>query len=157
MHVRAHVDASYIEPDPRAEMARLAEEFPGSLREIDVLALDAITTRIVALTRAERSASHVEAWMHAQAVFHRLMRGALVTKRWLSRRKSITEATRAEFAEALPTLARGEDAALFLDDLDRVANPPRGRLLVVVHAKLAEALGVTESEARDLVFLRPRP
>jgi hypothetical protein len=135
-------------------MAKLAEEFPGALREVDVLALEVIEARIDALARAERAPAKIASWMHAQAVFHRLMRGALTAKRWLHGRKRVTAATRAAFAEALPTLARSADAKLFLDDLDQIANPPRGRLMVVVHAKLAETLGLSEAEARALVFER---
>ncbi len=150
-HERARVEPGWVEPDPRAAMAKLADDFPGALREIDVLEIHVITARIDALANAERSPSAVEAWMQAQALFHRLMRGALATKRWLRGRRRITSEIRAELIRAIPTLPRGGDATLLLDDLDRVANPPRGRLLVVVHARLAEMLGLTEAEVRLLV------
>lgn len=151
-HVRARSDATFAEPDPRPEMMRLAEEFPGSLREIDTLPLDVIATRIEALARAEHNVSRVEEWMAAQSIFHRLARGALVTKRWLGGRKRITVATRSAFVEALASLPRSSDAELFADDLHLIATPPRGRLMDIVHAKVAELLGVTDDHARKLVF-----
>lgn len=138
-------------------MAQLAEEFPGSLREMDTLPLEIITGRIRALCSAERDSRNVEAWMGAQALFHRLARGALAAKRWLRGSRRITVSRRASFQEALPTMPRGADAALFLGELERIAAPPRGRLMDVVHAKLAEMLGVTNLEARELVLRRHGP
>jgi hypothetical protein len=154
-HARARSDECFVEPDPRPQMAKLAEEFPGALREIDRLPLEVIVARIEALVIAERDASRTERWMHAQVSFHQLARGALVAKRWLAGRKHVTAATRDAFLEVLPTLPRSSDAQLFLEDLARVANPPRGRLMDLVHAKLAASLNVTEREARALVFGPP--
>jgi hypothetical protein len=151
-HIRARSDASFLEPDPRPEMMRLAQEFPGALREIDTLPLEVITARIEWLAHAEHDRARIETWMRAQVLFHRLAGGALVTKRWLGGRRHVTAATRAAFSEALATLPRSDDAALFAADLERVAAPPRGRLMDLVHAKVAELLNVTEAEARSLVF-----
>lgn len=155
-HERARSDASFVEPDPREDMARLAEDYPGALREIDVLPLELIAARIQALVTAERDPSRVETWMVAQTAFHCHARGALVAKRWLAGRKTITPAVRAAFAEALRGLPRGADAELFANELEAVASPPRGRLMVLVHAKVARALAMTEAEARMLVFGAPR-
>jgi hypothetical protein len=154
-HARAREDASFVEPDPRPEMAKLALEYPGSLREIDVLPLNVIAARIDALALAERRPAAAEPWMIAQVTFHHYARGALATKRWLAGRKRITVAIRASFELDAATLSRGNAAALFAADLEQVASPPRGRLMDVVHAKVALALEVTESEARALVFGGP--
>jgi hypothetical protein len=151
-HARAREDASFVEPDPRADMASLAEEFPGALRELDMLPLRVLAARLDALTTAERSPGRTEPWMLAQSLFHRYARGALVTKRWLGGKKRITEATREAFIAALPDLPRSADAALFVDALEDVASPPRGRVMDLVHARVALHLGVTATEVRALVF-----
>lgn len=155
-HARARSDEGFDEPDPRPEMARLAEEFPGALREIDTLPLELIVARIDALTIAERQASRVETWMVAQTTFHRHARGVLVTKRWLAGRKTITPAVRAAFTRALRTMPRARDAGLSAAELEAIASPPRGRLMDLVHARVARALGLSEAEARALVFTRSR-
>jgi hypothetical protein len=151
-HARAREDASFVEPDPRPAMARLADEYPGSLREIDTLPLEVIAARIDSLKNAERHPSRAEPWMIAQSAFHRVARAALVTKRWLAGRKEITPAVRAAFAKFARGSTLGEDLELFAHELERVASPPRGRLMDVVHAKVATALDLTETEARALVF-----
>lgn len=154
-HERARCDASFVEPDPRPAMASLAEEYPGSLREIDTLPLDVIAARIDALRSVERHPSRAEPWMVAQITFHRFARGALATKRWLAGRKSITPALRAAFTRATATLPQGADARLFAGDLETIATPPRGRLMDVVHARVAQTLDITAAEARALVFGPP--
>lgn len=117
-------------------MARLAARYPGALRELDALPLAAIRSRIAALSRAERDASRVARWMIAQSRFHSLARGALAAKRWLAERKG-----------GLPHAASAWKA-----DLDRIAKPPRGRLMDLVHARVAAELGITADESRRLVF-----
>ena len=151
-HARARTDEGFEEPDPRPEMARLAEEYPGALREIDTLPLELIVSRIDALSIAERHGSRVESWMVAQTTFHRHARGVLATKRWLAGRKTITPGIRAAFTRALRTMPRARDAGLSAADLETIASPPRGRLMDLVHARVARALELTEPEARALVF-----
>lgn len=149
-HDRARTEGR-IEPAPRRRLAKLAEEFPGALREIDRLPLEVITARIDALASAEQDPSRSAAWMEAQLLFHRLARGALAAKRWLRGRKRIDGSTRAAFDAALPTLPRGADAQAFASELHRIAAPPRGRLMDVVYARVAAILGVSDDEARALV------
>lgn len=160
LHERKKDDSSFEEPDPREEMVSLAEQFPGALREIDTLPLDVIEERIHELTLCEEDPTRARAaWMEAQSLFHRVARGALETKRWLGKRKEIDASVRASFEEALARGAIDERARLFADDLASIANPPRGRLMEVVHARVARAIGTTASESKRLVFgldLRPR-
>lgn len=151
-HARARVDPFFVEPDPRPEMARLAEEYPGSLREIDTLGLDVIAARIAALRTAEARPREAQPWMIAQVAFHRYARGALAAKRWLAGRRAITPALRSAFTRATARLPRGADAGLFAEELETIAQPPRGRLMDVVHARVARALDVTPAQARALVF-----
>lgn len=148
----AHADTSAPEPDPRPEMASLAEQYPGVLREIDRLPRDIILARIDALAGAMTAPSRAEPWMIAQVVFHRHARGALATKRWLAGRKHVTDGDTTAFHAALSTQPWGADAALYADALDAVASPPAGRLMNLVFEKVGGLLGLTASEARHLVF-----
>jgi hypothetical protein len=165
LHAQSQRDPDFIEPDPRSEMAALAVAFPGALRELDDLPMAQIDERIAALARAEQDPAHVARWMIAQAVFHRLARGALVAKRWLAARSepegrsAVDDVVRAAFehaVEATPSGRGREDARLWIDELDRVARPPRGRVMDLVHARVGATLGVTAAEARELVFGRDR-
>lgn len=132
------------EPDPM--LAALAAEFPGALREIDVLPLETLAARIAALAAAELTGV-TEPWMTAQVAFHRLARGALVAKRWLAGRKVVDEAVRAAFSAA----HLGAEAQVYAADLGRVAAPPGGRVMTLVYEKLGDELGVSPEDARALV------
>jgi hypothetical protein len=151
-HARARDDAGFVEADPRPEMARLAAEFPGALREIDMLPLEVIAARIRAIRSAERSPDRAERWMFAQVVFHQHARGALAVKRWLAGRKTITPAIRSAFSRWAHSLGARDDVLLFVDALDAIANPPRGRIMNVVHDRVAVVLDVSTTEVRALVF-----
>ena len=146
--------ASPDEPDPRRAMAALASRFPGALREIDELTLDDIRARIGAIDRAALEPTSVATWMTAQASFHALMRGALSAKRWLAGKKTIDRATRDAFAREARTLAFGDDATAWIDDLAAIAAPPCGRVTDLVVDRVAQRLGVPTREARVLVFGR---
>jgi hypothetical protein len=147
-HARAKTDPTFQEPDPRAAMTRLAAAFPGALRELDALAFEEIEARIVETEDAMASGCPLR-WMVAQLAFHRLCRGALATKRWLSGRTVVTR-------EAFLDAELGDEAQAFADALDAVASPPRGRLLDLVHARVADGLAISVAEARRLV-LDPNP
>jgi hypothetical protein len=147
------------EEDPaqaRQRMASLAAQFPGALREIDGLELAVIRERIRRLDAVLLGEAAVERWMHAVGLFHTLARGALHAKRWLAGRKSIDSATLSAYESDLGARPGNVDALAWMNDLARVAAPPRGRLMDVVFARLARTLGTTEVEARRLVFGPPR-
>lgn len=146
LHDRAKSDAAFVEPDPRSEMTALARTWPGSLRELDALPVDVIRARIASLDRALRDATRIERWMIAQDAFHRLARGALAAKRWLGKRKRITADVREDFGAHAPREARS-----WKDALAEVASPPRGRLMDLVHARVASELDVSVAEARRLL------
>jgi hypothetical protein len=139
------------EPDPRAALAALANEFPGALREIDDLERRVIEERIASLLRAEGGAP-VERWMEAQLVVHRLARGALAAKRWLGKRRAITTAHREAFLEAVDGRELPFEAAEWSDDLARIARPPRGRIMDLVYTRAAAALDTSIDEIRVLAF-----
>jgi hypothetical protein len=136
----------------RVRMQGLARQFPGALREIDGLLLGEIRRRIDALERVLAGRSEVEPWMEAVARFHGLLRGALVAKRWLGRRKHVDDAVRELFVQQLPVLPFPEDSRGWTPHLATVASPPRGRLLDVVFGRLAREMSVPEAIARQLVL-----
>lgn len=138
--------------DPRQAMAELAKRFPGALREIDELPLEVIRARIAALTAAEEDPSRAEPWMAALAMFHTLTRGALAVKRWLGGRRVVDEETARAFALDVPSLVYADDALAWCKDLALLASPPRGKVTDLVFEKMAGALGVSNEDARMLVF-----
>jgi hypothetical protein len=145
-------------------MARIADEWPGALRELDMLPRGEIERRIVVLTCVERETSSREtpsretqraahAWIHAQCLFHRLARGALLAKKWLAKRKAVGDRERAAFVRAMRGREK-RDALAWADALERIATPPRGRVLDLVYARVATELGVSDAAARAMIFSR---
>ncbi len=151
LHAHAREESGYVEPDPRSAMAELARDFPGALREIDELPIDVIRQRIEAVAEAESDAACVEPWMRAHIGFHRLARGALAAKRWLEGR-ALTPGLEADFAHAAATMANADEVAAWVSDLAAIAEPPRGRLMDLVYARLAIELGIDIASARTAVM-----
>jgi len=153
VHEKAKNDPSFIEPDPKAKLAALAEKFPGALREIDELPFATITSRIEEITGAERDPTTISEWMIVQVTFHRLARGALAVKRWLGKDKS---PTREAFERALDAgeLTHVKEARLWIDALDQIARPEDGRVMRVVWRRVIADLELTQSleEARARAF-----
>jgi hypothetical protein len=139
----------------RARMQRLADKFPGALREIDDLPLGEIRRRVAALDAVLAGDREAEPWMEAVALFHTFTRGILVAKRWLGRRKRVDEALRLRFERELGELPFPEDSRGWAAHLETVASPPRGRLLDVVFARIGRALGLPAAVVRALVFPGP--
>jgi hypothetical protein len=138
--------------DPRQNMADLAARFPGALREIDELPLDAIDRKLSDLALAITDASQVAPWMKATARFHELTRGVLAVKRWLAGKKQIDDAVRAEFETIARELPYAADVVVWQSDLEAIASPPRGKVTDLVFARIARELSIDESDARRLVF-----
>src|SRR5690606_11252394 len=99
---RARLDPAFVPADPRPALSRLAQEFPGALRDVDLLPLPAVAARIDALAAAEGDAGRVEPWMVAQVTFHRYARSALAAKRWLGGTKDVTPELADAFAASAP-------------------------------------------------------
>jgi hypothetical protein len=146
-------DAGDEDPaETRIRMADLALRFPGALREIDDLELRTIRSRIAQLEAVLRGDKNIRPWMEALSLFHEFTRGALCAKRWLAGRKHIDLETQQEFAAQVANLTFPEEARVWANDLARLASPPRGRVTELVYARIAQALGTNEREARRLVF-----
>jgi hypothetical protein len=149
-------DAAGSAADPRAAMAALARRFPGALREIDELPLDEIRARAEALQAAAAGLAKIEPWMAAMVLFHALTRGALAVKRWLAGRRDVDLDTTQAFALEVLELPHAADAMAWRADLARLASPPRGRVTDLVFERIARELGVSDDEARRLMFGVPR-
>jgi hypothetical protein len=126
--------------DPRPRMASLAARFPGALREIDALPLDAIEARLATLRRVEQGHCEQPRWVSVMHRFHALTRGVLFVKR----------ATTTQ-----PESSMGEwpaEALEWRDERARIASPPRGRLMDLVFERLGREVGVSPSAAKAMVF-----
>jgi hypothetical protein len=133
----------------RKEMARLAGEFPGALREADELPMEELRARIALLgdVGAETTAE-----LAAVMRYHELTRGALCAKAWLAGRKEVTDALRRAFLAEAAALCWGGDALEWSDALADIARPPRGRVTDLVFGRIAGERGISEATARALVF-----
>jgi hypothetical protein len=142
---------------PTLELRALAHEFPGSLRDLDLLHLGEIHDRIEAVVAAELDPGNLKTWMIAELTFYDAMRGALATKAWLKMRRDVDAAMREAFAREVTSLAHAEEATRWQDDLAVVARPPGGRLVPLALARVAREMSITPAEASALVFRYPRP
>jgi hypothetical protein len=150
---RLRQEAPLSSVPPTLALRALAREFPGALREIDRMSMAEIQRRIQVLENAPEHAP-VEASLLAVHLFHVHMRGLLFAKAWLRGRRVITDELRQSFRVAA---AKHSEASTWADDLERIANPPQGRLVGLACAKVAEGLGVSVGVARALVFDDDKP
>lgn len=147
VQLAAQADPTCAEPDTRPERIALAARFPGVLRELDELPLAAIEMRLAAVAAVRGAGAPVPRWMTAQIAFHRLLRGALFAKRWMSERRARGGAG----ARPAPSEFRRdaiEEAWVWAEELDAIDRPPGGRIMPLVYQRLAAELGVDEREAR---------
>ncbi len=134
------------EPATTAALRALAESFPGALRELDELPMQEIERRIALLEHVHEHEHEREAWIDAALIFHPLLRGALVCKRWLARRREVD----ADVIAAFEREVTDTDARVWRDSLHLLARPPRGRIIELVLARVAAALPCSKDEARTL-------
>jgi hypothetical protein len=140
----------------REELRAFAAQWPGALSEIDrlpMVTLDARLSEVDALlARPRASLDDLPTWMRGWIGVHRGLRGALAIKAWLRGRRTIDRATHDALVATLDTLRFSEDARLWLDALDAVASPPRGRLVDVVLARVAKELEVDAHTLRTTLW-----
>ncbi len=104
---------------PVARLRALAHTYPGALRELDQLSLEAIDARIEALR-----ASPPPPWTDAMDRFHAELAVVLRIKRWL-RGRAIDDGVRVAFAIEH---AGDPDALAWTERLAAIAAPPGGRV-----------------------------
>jgi hypothetical protein len=124
-----------------AALRRLADEFPGALRELDLLRLAEIERRVRVLQREETSGGQADDdddWIAWIAAYHGVMREALAIKRALRGGEPVAAGVDRAFAEA-------------------VGRPPGGRLSVLVLRLLGERFGVPAARISATLFPARRP
>jgi hypothetical protein len=154
---RIHADAA--PSDPKA-LRTLSNEFPGALRELDVLGLPEILRRIEQLARRARRSTRNGtsdpgiSWVPWILAYHALMRAALVAKRAYGRTRGVS-------AAAMPEVIRtaSATAGVPIDEhfLHAVARPPGGRLAVVVLGEMARRFDVPATKISTTLFPPRRP
>jgi len=134
-------------PD-RAALRAMADEFPGALRELDVLGAAELLRRVEHLA-GEGDGSPWLPWIVA---YHRLMKVALVAKRTAGRTRQLS-------AGALPPVLAGASGDGSLDEAlaRKAARPAAGRLSVVVLRALGEHFGVPVERISTTLFPPRRP
>jgi len=132
----------------RAELRALAREFPGALRELETVRTDEIDRRARSLVQAA-SGAPVEAWMAWMIAYHAVMRAALLVKAQLARTGGVpSDSDRAIAADA----SRRSGLSLDRDFVRAVANPPDGRLNIVVFQCLGRSFGVAPDVIWEALF-----
>jgi len=173
---REEAEAAGLSGFPPAEIADrtlafrdVAEEFPGSLRELEVQSGNALRAKAgeleaqIALLRGDpRGPSSVRAparsWMVIAVDYHATLRESLAVKFWLAQRlprgRAITPAVFAEFENwhaAWPHrhgLLDPADAAF----LEKHRRPPGGRIHNLVWGALSKRHGLTQTELETTLF-----
>jgi hypothetical protein len=134
--------------EARPSLQRVASEFPGALRELDILPLEEIDRRAEALLAASRS-GQTERWMEWLQEYHVTLRAALSVKRRLAGRRSIGEEDARRLALSLHDEdGRNWDAEFVLS----VLRPPEGRINRVVFRRLESSFGETQLVITQTLF-----
>lgn len=138
-----------VGPD-RARLRELSQEFPGALRELDVLGLAELSRRIEVLADGGTLGASDDhpwiAWIHA---YHRLMRTALGAKRAAGRSRRLSAEL---LAEVLAAAGAGTDALIDETFIRAAVDPVGGRLGVVVLRALARHFGVPAARISVTLF-----
>ncbi len=150
------VDPDAKPSDPNA-LRTLSREFPGALRELDVLGLPEIQRRIRYLDQRpppHPGGDEPELWIPWILAYHALMRAALIAKRAYGRDRRVS-------TKAMPGIIQGASATagIPVDEgfLRAVARPPGGRLAVVVFGELARRFAVPATRISTTLFPPRRP
>lgn len=123
-----------LTPHSADALRKLSREFPGALRELDGLTIEALEARLAEVEQVLAGGPE-QPWLELMCRYHRLMRAALAVKRRLGGERapssSVIAAIGAELAEGCGEFPPGFIRA--------VAAPPQGRLNAVIFALLASA------------------
>jgi hypothetical protein len=134
-------------------MTRLAERFPGALREIDELPLEVIEQRIAELDRVVAGEAPAPDWARFLARYHGWLRAALRIKRLTLDEDDAAAAlaiVRAAYvaADDEPALERMDEATV-----DAIRHPEGGRINPWVFARVAEDERATPEEVARQCFI----
>jgi hypothetical protein len=137
------------EPVPeRAVFKALAEQFPGALRELDMLPMDVIEMRRRALAEV-LSGALLEPWMTWLIAYHALMRVALWIKLRTAKQPDVTPERAAFLVQSVTReFGFGVEEGFVVE----VARPAMGRLNTVVLRRLELIFGVNAEEIRAEIW-----
>jgi len=141
----------------RATLRALAREFPGALRELDVLSREELSGRIAALAEAI-SSGITQPWMAWMHTYHALMRAALYLKPRLSRRarQGSAEVSPSDIATLIAEASSRGGMAIEEAFALAVPKPRDGRLNALVFDEMAIRFGVPAETLWEALFASRR-
>lgn len=134
-------------------MRALAERFPGALREIDELPLEAIAERIRVLEAALTGEEEAPPWACFFVDYHGWLRAALRIKRLCNGAATLEEALSRVRARYRPEPDEPSLAAIGDEGVATIWSPPGGRLNPWVFARVAALHGVSADEVSAALFV----
>jgi hypothetical protein len=137
--------------DNASALRALAREFPGALRELDILSLAEIDRRSEALEHAARSGA-IESWMEWMHAYHATMRAALSVKQRLRGQRRVSAPIAGELAAQLERETGVRWDTLLVQE---VANPPAGRLNTIVFRRLSMMFHIEPNVIGQALFPSP--
>jgi len=150
-------DAGGSTRDPKGDMARLAQQFPGALREIDDLPMDEIDARIAALDETASGGRAAPEWALWMISYHGWMRAALRIKRLVAVEAGsrsavaiVRDAYRCESGD------EPEPESLTDEMIEAIVSPAEGRLNPWIFARVAEEHGADRDLVERALFPRRR-
>lgn len=147
---------SGVEHDARGLMRELAAEFPGALREIDVLPLATIEERLRALDDVILRGGDVALWMRCVADYHAMLRAALRIKRLALPRHDLVAALAGLAGAYVPRAGEPRIEEFDTVMLGAVLNPTAGRLNPWLYRLLEQRHGIPTGELDRLLFPVPQ-
>lgn len=135
----------------RSALRAVSAEFPGALRELDVLSECQLRARL-SHAQAVCAGSPAEAWLEWLLAYHCEMRLALTVQRHIGRERV---RARGEPEQVLRRLAE-QGVKCSSERLRSLLNPPSGKLNQVVFSWVAARFGVSTEEVESTLFPRPQ-
>lgn len=145
-------DAAGLARDPRDEMRRLAQRFPGALREIDQLPLDEIEERVRMLEAVVGGRAEPPEWARYFVDYHGIMRAALRIKRMCLGTANLEEALACVREGYEPAPDEPSLAELGAEAVAAITRPEGGRLNPSVFDRVAVLHGVSPDRVRRTLF-----
>jgi len=130
---------------PRADMAALAREFPGALRELDRVPMHELERRLALLRSVGEGKSEPERWMALQIGYHGFMRAVLrVRSLLLGSQRSELQPIEAALLRYAPAPDEPPVTRFDAEALGTILRPPSGRLNPWVLEQVACDFGVSQ-------------
>lgn len=147
--------------DRQARMREVATEFPGALRELEALSAEQLKGRREEVARRLEQGGGEDSlgWMEVTVAFHRLLKRVLVLKRFVGKRKGLSEA---QWQDVVEGLVGREDLfdeggvewlrAVDVSQINGYLTPPERRVVSAVWRELSEEFGVSVETLETLML-----